>query len=293
MHHRPLARRTALGFTLVELLVVIAVIALLVGILLPVLGAARTAAKTAACMANMRSLGQATVAYTQDHALTYPQPFQEGQLGAAGGLSADRVRGRALWYNALDRYLGQVVKDYSSADPAARNHDAYKQDPVWFELPAAVKSGATTVLLQPEEVRTIKMNQYFGEIGGSATAAGAVNFVRMTRVPEPARTVLYGDGRAHDTPSTTSGNVDTGGSGRFDFNPATIGLRHGGGANLAFADGGAAYQENPVRVTATGYRGWFDPYASGVTPGQYPDAIFRFEPDRTGQDRIRARGGNR
>ena len=290
------ARRTAAAFTLVELLVVISVIALLVGILVPALGAARDAAKTATCMANLRSLGQATVAYTQDHNLTYPQPFQDGQIASTGGLSAARLQGRALWYNAVDRYLGQVVKDYSSSSTANRNHDVYKQDPVWLDLPTTVQSGATSITVQPEGARTIKMNEFFGQLNAPGAGVTAVHFVRMTEIPEPARTVLYGDGRAHDTPSTTTGNVDAtatggGGTGSFSLNPALVGLRHGDGANLTFADGSAAYQENPIRVTGTGYRGWFDPYASGVTPDQYPDAIFRFQPDRTGQDRIRARGG--
>ena len=51
------------GFTLVELLVVIAIIGILVGLLLPAISAARRSARRAQCLNNLRSLGQATIAF--------------------------------------------------------------------------------------------------------------------------------------------------------------------------------------------------------------------------------------
>lgn len=54
------------AFTLIELLVVISIIALLIAILLPALGSARASARQTQCLANVRSLGQAYVAWNVD-----------------------------------------------------------------------------------------------------------------------------------------------------------------------------------------------------------------------------------
>lgn len=55
------------AFTLVELLVVVAVIALLLGILLPTLSSARAESRRAACLANLRTMQTASLAWTLDN----------------------------------------------------------------------------------------------------------------------------------------------------------------------------------------------------------------------------------
>jgi prepilin-type N-terminal cleavage/methylation domain-containing protein len=70
-----------LGFTLVELLVVVSIIAVLVGILLPVLAATRSTVQKTTCAGNLRQLGIAVQAHRTDHkdrlptARYMPEPF--------------------------------------------------------------------------------------------------------------------------------------------------------------------------------------------------------------------------
>ncbi len=81
------------GFTIIELLVVISIIILLIALLLPALRHARNQAQIASCMSRLGQLGAAVVSYQNDWTLNEPWTFANGsgdyphESGGRGGYS--------------------------------------------------------------------------------------------------------------------------------------------------------------------------------------------------------------
>jgi prepilin-type N-terminal cleavage/methylation domain-containing protein len=72
MKSRAGIRQRYIGFTLIEMLVVMAIISVLAALLFPVFSQARAAARSIVCISNLRQAGMAFAMYTQDNNGLYP-----------------------------------------------------------------------------------------------------------------------------------------------------------------------------------------------------------------------------
>lgn len=97
-----------MGFTLVELLVVMGIIAVLISVLLPVLSTARRSADRAHCLSNLRNMQIAQWNYAVDN---------RGYL-VQGGMAHGGVHAHEelTWFNTLNRYYGGKLSPRCKAD---------------------------------------------------------------------------------------------------------------------------------------------------------------------------------
>jgi len=123
-------RLAARAFTLVELLVVIGIIALLIAILLPALSRAQEMSRSLKCLANLRSLAQATILHANEHRGYMPvagATFTPTASSATPDGMHDHAMLKYSYFNdggkvrpmglagSLARYLGQNVRTDSKA----------------------------------------------------------------------------------------------------------------------------------------------------------------------------------
>lgn len=168
---RSLAPRRQVGFTLVELLVVIGIIGVLVGVLMPALSAARRQADVIKCLSNIRGLQTAQVMYAAE---------QRNLLVTAGNGSTDE---QGSWINLLEPYAGAPLVRRCPADDSL-----YFESPLPGSSPPALRTtsyainnyvspthapGGSTPITKITQVRNASDVIQFAELAGAGAYAGA------------------------------------------------------------------------------------------------------------------------
>lgn len=234
--------RTRLGFTLVELLVVISIIALLLAIMLPSLSRARESARSIVCSTNLRQLNLGMQMYANTN---------NGQSIATAMGNTD------FWFSAIAPYLGNknYVKNLSSLtdnDPGGMK-TLYCPSTRINPLPKSVKITSTYY-------GTNKMMWvYAGADGSYGMNMFLVNYTLNTTYPQmfglencwpryfdisqPSQVPVFADsvwvggwpGDRDVAPNTTE--LNTGIQGYLGFQMARFCIdRHKMTVNVAFAD---------------------------------------------------------
>ncbi len=125
-----------LGFTLIELLVVISIIAVVISILLPALKKSRESAKDMMCKSNLRSIGQATMAYTVDFD-DYMPMNSRSSIWFFYFLKSHSHSGSAINLGMLypHRYISEPTVFYCPLQRA--EYWTYKPDVFWKDIDAS------------------------------------------------------------------------------------------------------------------------------------------------------------
>jgi prepilin-type processing-associated H-X9-DG protein len=278
----PRWREDHLGFTLVELLIVLAFIALITAILFPVFARTREKARQGTCLSNLRQIAIASQMYAQNYDDTFL--WNPSGEGTPGDVVAEQISERtgeqrrcadhpcASWAMLLQPYLKSWAVLRCPSFPADLSPDG-RHDPSGY---SGSGYGINAVLLaddcQPRSVDSLRHSpSEVALIGDSAVPWSGIWVERAPDAPWPdgwadAVSLLRLDQWSHEVPPPDKMYWGW----QLALAPAAgwgPGL-HNGGSNFAFADGHAQFLRPSDKVILPATL----PVISTVTPGRPEDS---------------------
>jgi len=201
--------RNRVGFTLLELLVVLAIIAVVAGLLLPAVRRARAEAHRIHCLNNLRQMVLAATEYEIDHGAFPPAYARDFSTGKT------RTWESFLWDMGTKFQIQQC--------PAFHGEAMWKEDRyTGYNYNASYVGGR--VFLR-----------------GNTVLPGSAESASMADIKNPAKCALFGDGEYESGANKFMRSPDPG---PLDFDASltlagTQGFRHRDMTNVGFADGHA------------------------------------------------------
>ena len=255
-------KRLKVGFTLVEILVVISIIALLMGILMPVLGRAREAARSIICMGNVRRISMAGYIYALEGDGGFsPYRMRRAKPTDPDGYVNKYGRKNPRWQWFFDHGIGPVI-DPSPYIDSINSKGYFGDDDTlimtndYFMCPS-FKHGS----FDQRDIRNGSYGynyQYLGNPRLTEDGGHFQNFpVYLSKLQRQSETVIVADSRGGGIPhgkhsytldppkiarskrARKFGYTDIGPAIAQQHSPAEA--RHNGKANVSFVDGHAEH----------------------------------------------------